>query len=52
MQGRSRLSSVLAVVQLAFAVLLLTCAGLAYRSLTLIEDGDLDSLQTGCSCLR
>lgn len=40
-QGRSRLSSVLAVVQLAFAVLLLTCAGLAYRSLTLIEESDL-----------
>ncbi|MBI4263789.1 MAG: ABC transporter permease [Acidobacteria bacterium] len=40
-QGRSRLSSVLAVVQLAFAVLLLICAGLAYRSLSLIETADL-----------
>lgn len=40
-QGRSRLSGGLAILQLASAVLLLTCAGLAYRSLTLIETSDL-----------
>ena len=36
-QGRSTLSSVLVIVQLAFAVLLLTGAGLAYRSASLIS---------------
>ncbi len=37
--GRSRLSSVLVVTQLAFSVLLLTSAGLAYRSLSLLDSG-------------
>jgi predicted permease len=39
-RGRSRLSSGLVIVQLAFSVLLLTSAGLAYRSLSLLETGD------------
>jgi putative ABC transport system permease protein len=34
--GRSRVSSVLVIAQLAFAVLLMTSAGLAYRSLSLL----------------
>jgi predicted permease len=34
--GRSKLSSALVVLQLAFAVLLLTSAGLAYRSLSML----------------
>jgi predicted permease len=38
-QGRSTLSSVLVVLQLAFSVLLLTSAGLAYRSLSLLDSG-------------
>lgn len=38
-RGRSRLSSGLVVVQLAFSVLLLTSAGLAYRSLTMLDSG-------------
>ena len=38
-QGRSRLSSVLVVTQLAFSVLLLTSAGLVYRSLSLLDSG-------------
>jgi len=38
-QGRSRLSNVLVVMQLAFSVLLLTSAGLAYRSLSLLDGG-------------
>ncbi len=38
--GRSRLSSALVVVQLAFSVVLLTSAGLAYRSLSLLAAGD------------
>lgn len=38
-QGRSRLSRVLVVMQLAFSVLLLTSAGLAYRSLSLLDSG-------------
>ena len=38
--GRSRLSSVLVVVQMGFAVLLLTSAGLAYRSLSLLQSMD------------
>ncbi|HZO85003.1 MAG TPA: ABC transporter permease, partial [Verrucomicrobiae bacterium] len=37
LRGRSRLSSALVVVQLAFSVVLLTSAGLAYRSLSLID---------------
>lgn len=37
--GRSRLSSVLVGMQLAFSVLLLTSAGLAYRSLSLLDGG-------------
>jgi predicted permease len=40
-QGRSRLASGLVVLQLAFAVLLLAAAGLAYRSLSLVEALDL-----------
>ena len=35
--GRSRLSSGLVALQLAFSVLLLTCAGLAYRSGSLMQ---------------
>jgi predicted permease len=38
-QGRSRLSNALVVLQLAFSVLLLTSAGLAYRSLRLLDPG-------------
>ena len=37
--GRSTLSSLLVVVQLAFSVLLLTSAGLAYRALSLLDSG-------------
>jgi predicted permease len=40
-QGRTRLSSGLVVLQLAFAVLLLTCAGLGYRSVSLLGSRDL-----------
>lgn len=40
-QGRSRLASGLVVLQLAFAVLLLASAGLAYRSLSLVNALDL-----------
>jgi predicted permease len=40
-QGRSRLASGLVVLQLAFAVLLLAGAGLAYRSLSLVNALDL-----------
>ena len=40
-RGRTRLSSGLVLVQLAFSVLLLTSAGLAYRSLSLLETGTL-----------
>jgi predicted permease len=40
-QGGSRLSSALVVLQLTFAVLLLTSAGLAWRSQTLIGSRDL-----------
>jgi len=39
--GRSTLSTVLVIVQLAFAVLLLTSAGLAYRSIDLISTRNL-----------
>lgn len=38
-RGRSRLSTTLVVVQLAFSVLLLTSAGLAYRSLSMLDPG-------------
>ena len=38
--GRSRLASALVVTQLAFSVVLLTSAGLAYRSLALLDSGD------------
>ncbi|RPI55144.1 MAG: FtsX-like permease family protein [Acidobacteria bacterium] len=38
--GRSRVSRVLVVVQMAFAVLLVACAGLAFRSLFLIGSFD------------
>jgi predicted permease len=40
-QGRSRLSSVLVITQLALCVLLLTSAGLAYRSKSLVDTLDL-----------
>src|SRR6185295_5126963 len=39
-RGRSKLSSALVVVQLAFSVVLLTSAGLAYRSLSLVDSVD------------
>lgn len=39
-QGRSRVFRALVVVQLAFSILLLTTAGLAYRSLSLAADLD------------
>jgi putative ABC transport system permease protein len=39
-QGRSRLSRTLVVIQLAFSILLLTTAGLAYRSLSLADSLD------------
>ena len=35
--GRSSFSNALVIVQLAFAILLLTCAGLAYRSVMLLD---------------
>ena len=38
--GRSRLATGLVVVQFAFSVLLVTSAGLAYRSLTTLGSGD------------
>jgi putative ABC transport system permease protein len=40
-QGRSAVSSGLVVLQLAFSVLLLTTAGLAYRSLSMLSASDL-----------
>jgi len=40
-QGRSSVSSGLVVLQLAFSVLLLTTAGLAYRSLSMLTASDL-----------
>jgi macrolide transport system ATP-binding/permease protein len=40
-QGRSTVSSALVVLQLAFSVLLLTTAGLAYRSLSVLSASDL-----------
>lgn len=46
-QGRSRIASALVVMQLAFAVLLLASAGLAYRSLSLVNNLDLGFNQTG-----
>ena len=46
-QGRSRLASGLVVLQLAFAVLLLASAGLAYRSLSLVNALDLGFNQRG-----
>jgi predicted permease len=39
--GRSRLTTALVVVQFAFSVLLVTSAGLAYRSMTTLSSGDL-----------
>jgi predicted permease len=39
-QRRSRLSSLLVVVQLAFSVVLLTACGLAYRSMSLLNAAD------------
>jgi predicted permease len=38
--GRSRLSTGLVVLQMALSVLLLTMAGLAYRSLSMLDSGD------------
>jgi predicted permease len=46
-QGRSRVASGLVVLQLAFAVLLLAGAGLAYRSLSLVEALDLGFKKAG-----
>ena len=46
-QGRSRLASGLVVMQLAFAVLLLASAGLAYRSLSLVNALDLGFNSSG-----
>ena len=46
-QGRSRLASGLVILQLAFAVLLLASAGLAYRSLSLVNSLDLGFNPTG-----
>ncbi|HTM26460.1 MAG TPA: ADOP family duplicated permease [Vicinamibacterales bacterium] len=46
-QGRSRLASGLVVLQLAFAVLLLAGAGLAYRSLSLVDAVDLGFHKAG-----
>src|SRR5262245_7509036 len=46
-QGRSRLASGLVILQLAFAVLLLASAGLAYRSLSLVNALDLGFNPTG-----
>jgi predicted permease len=40
-QGRSNVSNGLVVLQLAFSVLLLTTAGLAYRSLSVLSGSDL-----------
>jgi len=40
-QGRSRLSTGLVILQLAFSVLLMVTAGLAYRSVSLLADVDL-----------
>jgi predicted permease len=40
-RGRSRLATALVVVQFAFSVLLVTSAGLAYRSMTMLSSGDL-----------
>jgi predicted permease len=40
-QGRSSISNGLVVLQLAFSVLLLTTAGLAYRSLSVLSGSDL-----------
>ncbi len=39
-EGRSKLASALVVMQLAFSMLLLTCAGLAYRSLSTMSRVD------------
>ena len=46
-QGRSRVAAALVVLQLAFAVLLLAGAGLAYRSLSLVEALDLGFNKAG-----
>jgi putative ABC transport system permease protein len=40
-RGRSRLATALVVVQFAFSVLLVTSAGLAYRSMTTLSSADL-----------
>ena len=40
-RGRSRLASALVIVQFAFSVLLVTSAGLAYRSITSLSSADL-----------
>ncbi len=46
-RGRSRVANGLVLLQLAFAVLLLASAGLAYRSLSLVEALDLGFNKTG-----
>jgi len=46
-QGRSRIAAGLVVMQLTFAVLLLAGAGLAYRSLSLVEALDLGFNKAG-----
>jgi len=46
-QGRSRVAAALVVLQLAFAVLLLAGAGLAYRSLSLVEALDVGFNKAG-----
>jgi predicted permease len=46
-RGRSRVANGLVILQLAFAVLLLAGAGLAYRSLSLVEAVDLGFDKTG-----
>jgi predicted permease len=43
--GRSRVSNMLVVVQLACSVLLLTLAGLAYRSISILDSGDVGFAQ-------
>lgn len=40
-RGRSRLTTGLVIVQFAFSVVLVTCAGLAYRSMTMLSTADL-----------
>jgi predicted permease len=48
-QGRSRVSTGLVILQLAFSVLLLVTAGLAYRSVSLLGSADLGYRTEGLS---